>query len=117
MHRLWLHLSSDVFSAALTGLRHAGATTGQSNLNATLAATTTADTVAVKTTEYQPGTLKVTLLKPFVSAVVVVGGGVQGGEPNKRPVCCDLSQRSTLKLAGPFHITVLFHPGSVSRLK
>lgn len=57
-------------------------------------------------------------MKPFISAVVVVMvGGIQGGEPNKRPVCCDLSQRSTLKLAGPLHITVLFHPGSVSRLK
>lgn len=53
MHRLWLRLSSDVFSAALTGLRHAGTITGRSNLNATLAATTTADTVAVKTPEYQ----------------------------------------------------------------
>lgn len=39
--------------AALTGLRHAGTITGRSNLNATLAATTTADTVVVKTTEYQ----------------------------------------------------------------
>lgn len=42
-----------MFSAALTGLRHAGTITGRSKLNTTLAAATTEDKVAVKTIENQ----------------------------------------------------------------